>query len=218
MMPSSTTTVRRTQAERRGDAERALLDAAARLFARRGIDQTSLADIGQEAGYSRGLVNHHFGSKAALVERLTADAQRSFVAHLPAAEDRGEIDTLVGMAGSYLEFVRRDTTKSRAFFVMWGAALPFDASLRPVFVTDDARFRDGIADVVRTGQRNRIIDPDIDATGFAVAFVGLVRGITAQFLVDPDGVDVAAGSEVCERFIRAALIPRPATAGGDERA
>jgi hypothetical protein len=87
-----------------------------------------------------------------------------------------------------------------------------------VFVTDDARFRDGIAAVVRAGQRNRIIDPDIDASGFAVAFVGLVRGITAQFLVDPDGVDVAAGSEVCERFIRAALIPRPATAGGDERA
>src|SRR4051794_2746875 len=112
-MPSSTTTARRTQAERRGEAEGALLEAAARLFARRGIDQTSLADIGAEAGYSRGLVNHHFGSKAALVERLTAEAQRGFAAHLPPADAGGEIDTLVGIAGVYLDLVSRDTTRSR---------------------------------------------------------------------------------------------------------
>jgi AcrR family transcriptional regulator len=184
------------------------MEAAARLFARRGIDQTSLADIGEEAGYSRGLVNHHFGSKAVLVERLTADAQRSFVAGLPPTDPGGEIDTLVGIAGAYLELVSRDTTKSRAFFVMWGAALPVDALLRAVFVTGDARSRDGIADIVRAGQRHGAIDPEIDASGFAVAFVGLVRGITAQFLVDPDGVDMAGSHDVCERFIRAALTPR----------
>jgi AcrR family transcriptional regulator len=211
-MPSSTTTARRTQSERRGEAEQALLAAAARLFARRGIDQTSLADIGEEAGYSRGLVNHHFGSQAVLVERLTADAQRGFVAHLPLADDGREIDTLVGIAGVYLDVVRRDTTKSRAFFVMWGAALPVDALLRPVFVSDDALFRDGIAAIVRAGRRNRTIDTEIDAAGFALAFVGLVRGIAAQFLIDPDGVDVAGGREVCERFIRAALTPRRSTA------
>jgi AcrR family transcriptional regulator len=213
MIPSSTTTARRTQSERRGEAEQALLAAAARLFARRGIDRTSLADIGEEAGYSRGLVNHHFGSKAVLVERLTADAQRGFVAHLPPADGGGEIDTLVGIAGVYLDVVSRDTTRSRAFFVMWGAALPEDALLRPVFVSDDALFRDGVAAIVRTGQRNGTIDTEIDAAGFAVAFVGLVRGITAQFLIDPDGVDVAGGNEVCERFIRAALTPRRSTAG-----
>jgi AcrR family transcriptional regulator len=206
-MPSSAPTARRTQADRRSEAERALLEAAARLFARRGIDQTSLADIGEEAGYSRGLVNHHFGSKAALVERLTGDAQRSFVAHLPRAESGDEIDTLVGIAGAYLDMISRGTTETRSFYVMWGAALPADALLRPVFMTDDARFRDAIAALVETAQRNGTIDGGIDASGFAVAFVGLVRGITAQFLVDP-GVDVSGGADVCERFIRAALTPR----------
>jgi AcrR family transcriptional regulator len=184
------------------------MEAATRLFARRGIDQTSLADIGEEAGYSRGLVNHHFGSKAALVERLTADAQRSFVARVPRSDGGGEVDTLVGIAGAYLDMASRDTTRSRAFFVMWGAALPVDALLRPVFVTGDARSRDGIAAILRAGQRHGVIDAEIDASGFAVAFVGLVRGISAQFLIDPDGVDVARAQDVCERFIRAALTPR----------
>src|SRR5215469_2692749 len=65
---------RRSQAERRAEAEQGLLDAALRLFAKKGVESATLAEIGDAAGYSRGLANHHFGSKAALVERL---AQRS---------------------------------------------------------------------------------------------------------------------------------------------
>jgi AcrR family transcriptional regulator len=183
------------------------MEAASRLFARRGIDQTSLADIGKEGGYSRGWVNHHFGTKAGLVERLAADVQSAFVAQFPPAEPAGEVDSLVRIAAVYLEAVSRNATQLRAFFVMWGAALPEDALLRPVFVSDDALFRDGVADIVRAGLRHGAIDEDVDASGFAVAFVGLLRGIAAQFLIDPDGVDVASGNEMCERFIRAALSP-----------
>jgi AcrR family transcriptional regulator len=200
--------MRRTQAERRSEAEGALLDAAVRLFARKGIEQTSLADIGEEAGYSRGLVNHHFGSKAVLVERLAARAQSRFVAQLPPSGDGGEVDALVGMARTYLDIAGRDTTTgSRAFLVMWGAALPGDAALRPVFVTGDARFRDGVAAIVRAGQRNATIDATIDPAGFAVGLVGLLRGITAQLLIDPDGVDLTGASDICERFVRSALAP-----------
>lgn len=207
-MPSSTTAVRHTQAERRREAEGALLDAAVRLFARKGIDHTSLADIGEEAGYSRGLVNHHFGSKAVLVERLAARAQSRFVAQLLPSGGGDEIDALVGMARTYLDIVGRNPTSSRAFLVMWGAALPGDAAMRPVFVTDDARFRDGVAAIVRAGQSNATIDATIDTAGFAVAFVGLMRGTTAQLLIDPDGVDLTKVGDICERFVRSALSPR----------
>jgi len=73
---------RRTQRERSSQAEQALLDAAATLFALRGVDQTSLADVGELAGYSRGMVNHHFGSKAKLVAELAKRTQAQFVAQL----------------------------------------------------------------------------------------------------------------------------------------
>ncbi|HXY28870.1 MAG TPA: helix-turn-helix domain-containing protein, partial [Acidimicrobiales bacterium] len=60
---------RQSQAERRSRSEDALLDAAAELIAERGIQGASLANIGSRAGLSRGLPNHHFGSKDALVSR-----------------------------------------------------------------------------------------------------------------------------------------------------
>ena len=52
----------------------ALLDAAERLFAARGFDGASLAEIGGEAGLSRGTPNYFFGAKddlyAAVIERM----------------------------------------------------------------------------------------------------------------------------------------------------
>jgi AcrR family transcriptional regulator len=53
-------------------------DAAARLFARRGLMATRVADIAAEAGVSTGLVHHYFGTKnhlfSELVEGVLANA------------------------------------------------------------------------------------------------------------------------------------------------
>src|SRR5437879_4545649 len=192
-MPSTTVEppARRTQRERRAGAEQGLLAAAVRLFAAKGIDQTSLADIGEEAAYSRGLVNHHFGTKAALVERLAEQAQRRFAEKLASSEKAGGIGALVAIADAYLRSAAEATDEGRAFFVMWGAALPEDAALRPVFVTDDRRFRRAIEKRVVAAQERGTINSEVDEVGFAVAFVGLLRGVAAQFLVDRDGVDLA---------------------------
>lgn len=196
---------RRTQAERRNESEQALLDAAVRLFAARGIDQTSLAEIGEEAGYSRGLVNHHFGSKAALVERLAERSQRHFAASLRTGRPGG--DAVTALADAYLTAVLTAATEVRAFFVMWGAALPSDGQLRPVFMAGDARFRHTVETLVRAGQEDGTIVSDVNPPAFAVVFAGLVRGVAAQFLVAPDEVDIESARAECARFIRASLVP-----------
>jgi AcrR family transcriptional regulator len=202
---------RRTQTERRQAAERALLTAAARLFARRGIDTTSLAEIGDEAGYSRGLVNHRFGSKAALVERLAELAQGDFVHALRRPAPGEEADTLLAIISAYVDRAAQSAAESRAFFVMWGAAFPEDSPLRPVFIAGDRRFRDGIEALVRAGQSHGSIDAAVDPQGFAAAFVALLRGIGAQAVVDPAGVGTAGAKAAAVSFIRSALAPqRPA--------
>ncbi|MGO9558823.1 MAG: TetR/AcrR family transcriptional regulator [Acidimicrobiales bacterium] len=208
-MPSTAvaTPLRRTQLERRTDAEQGLLNAAVQLFASKGIDQTSLAEIGEAAGYSRGLVNHHFGSKAALVERLAERSQRRFIYGLSSLDEPDAVDALVAIADAYLRTVEEAADDARAFFVMWGAALPDDATLRSVFVTDDRRFRGAVEQLVVTGRARGTVRREVDPVGFAVAFVGLLRGASAQFLVDREGVDLGATTVACESFVRAALSP-----------
>src|SRR4029079_7563300 len=66
------------------DAERTrelILDAAERLFAQKGYEETSLADVGKHAGVSRATPGYFFGSKAelhhAVIERCFADVRRA---------------------------------------------------------------------------------------------------------------------------------------------
>jgi AcrR family transcriptional regulator len=196
---------RQTQAERREQTEQALLDAAARRFGRSGIDNTSLAEIGEEAGYSRGLVNHRFGSKAALVERLAENSQRAFVQTVQNTGYEDEAGAVLAVIDAYLDHVTQSATATRAFIVMWGAAFPEDSLLRPIFTTDDAHFRDGIKRLVRAGQNGGCISPGVNPEGFAVIFVALLRGIAAQFYVDPAGVDITAARAAAVTFVQAAL-------------
>lgn len=68
---------RRNQSERRAKTRRALLDAAAALFAERGYHKVSLDEIAARAGLTRGALHYNFGGKADLLltlldERLAA--------------------------------------------------------------------------------------------------------------------------------------------------
>jgi AcrR family transcriptional regulator len=63
-------TARRTQGQRRAETRRALLDAAAELFAKRGYHAVSLDEIAARAGYTRGALHYNFSGKQDLLLRL----------------------------------------------------------------------------------------------------------------------------------------------------
>src|SRR5690349_17893437 len=66
--PSPTTPPpRRTQAERRAVTQAKLLDAAVACLTDRGYAATSVVDVQQRAGVSRGALQHYWPSRAALV-------------------------------------------------------------------------------------------------------------------------------------------------------
>jgi AcrR family transcriptional regulator len=61
----------------------AILDAAERLFAERGYEATSLTDVGQQAGVSRGTPGYFFGSKSelwrAVLERCFSEGRTAVI-------------------------------------------------------------------------------------------------------------------------------------------
>jgi AcrR family transcriptional regulator len=59
-----------TQGERRAQTRRALLDAAAELFAARGVDGASIDAVAEVAGRTSGAVYDHFGGKEGLLFAL----------------------------------------------------------------------------------------------------------------------------------------------------
>jgi AcrR family transcriptional regulator len=65
--------------EREHDARSALLDAAARRYARFGPRKTTMEEVAREAGYSRATAYKHFANKDALYRALLDRATQRFV-------------------------------------------------------------------------------------------------------------------------------------------
>jgi TetR/AcrR family fatty acid metabolism transcriptional regulator len=84
----------RALAERTIDRRRDLLDAAVRVFARKGFHASRVGDIAEEAGVAHGLLYHYFRSKEEVLETifsevwelLAADTDRIEQADVPLRE------------------------------------------------------------------------------------------------------------------------------------
>ncbi|OXM63503.1 TetR/AcrR family transcriptional regulator [Amycolatopsis vastitatis] len=180
------TTARRTQQERRDQAESALLTAAAELVVEQGVRALTLANVGERAGYSRGIVTHHFGAKQALVERLARATQAGFV---PGLEDLPPgLDRLLRLIDGYLGELARIGVFNQAFLLLWAEAAT-QPELAAIFRERDAAFRADLSDDVEAGIADGIVDPAVSPAQTAVAVVGQLRGIALQRLLDPQSVD-----------------------------
>lgn len=193
----------RTQEQRRSQAEDALLTSAAELFADRGISATSVAAICEHAGYSHGLINHHFGSKTALVERLARRCQESFTAKLHPERLETGIEAILHFAMAYIDAASPGDVFSRCFLVMWGAA--FVSVSDDTFEQADQRSRDRIASWVKQGKQDGSIAAVVDGDAFAAVLLAMVRGICAQMVVSPQRLDAEKAKTEVSRVIQLAL-------------
>src|ERR1039457_7321259 len=110
-MPDSAATAGlRTAQQRRDATERLLGKAARRLVAERGSRSVSLADVGRLAGYSSGIVSHHFGSKQRLLAAAVQQAQQFDV---PTSGTFG-LERLIPGLSTYLRTLRDRAPGPRA--------------------------------------------------------------------------------------------------------
>jgi len=178
---------RRTHAERREEAERRLLDAALAIVAQRGSVRMTLAEVGEAAGYSRGLAAHRFGSKAGLVQALAGYIGEQFGqqrARGPALQPG--LAAIVGNIRFY--FGRRGAawTSSRAVLVLMNeSCIEAQPELRPVVSAYNRSALAWFEQHIATGIANGEIAPDNDPAVTAVILLGAMRGVMLQWLVDP---------------------------------
>ena len=78
----------RTQAVE--DKRRQLLDAAVRVFARKGFHASRVGDIAEEAGVAHGLLYHYFDSKDQLLEAVFHENWSVLVARIASVEETDE--------------------------------------------------------------------------------------------------------------------------------
>ena len=196
------TPARRTQEQRRAETERRVLDAAIELIARSGSRSITLAQVGEAAGYSRGIVYHQFGSRERLIEAVLDHAQRM---EYPDYAGDG-LEHVVAVVEHYLRAVARRSPTTRAFLQLWMESVAADPVVSPMFAERDEAFRRFFADAVRRGMDDGSIQPDVDATAAGAVLVALVRGTSLQLIGTPPPIaDVDALTREVLRTVRMAF-------------
>jgi TetR/AcrR family acrAB operon transcriptional repressor len=199
------------------ESRRRLLDAAEELFAERGFDKTSFADVGERSGISRGSIPWHFGNKAgllwAVVERA---AQQWRELYTPSPDPVG-----LGRAVQDAK-VQVRTPRASLLFMVAGEALETDSPIHDNYRDWHRAIRTHVAEWIATARAGAASSPSGDDEALATTVLGALIGLNLQWHVDPDGVDVDRALDALAALVRTAVWPdhdrrrrpRTARAGG----
>ena len=95
---------RRTQAERRAETRKALLEAARALIVEKGYAETATPEIVKAASVTRGALYHHFADKADLMRALVLQESEAIAADINAETDTSQTPLDAFMAGAQAYF------------------------------------------------------------------------------------------------------------------
>jgi AcrR family transcriptional regulator len=179
--------VRRKQADRREEAERRLVQAAIELISERGFQSLTLADVGERAGYSRGLPGHYFGIKDNLIVAVASHILDSFASYADRSSqtaDRG-LPTIIGRLRAYARAARRNRDISRATVMIYADALvnqALAARLSPLIQERTLAYKEEL----RAGMALGNVDAQADVEAVASALLAFVRGALGLSQLDPE--------------------------------
>jgi AcrR family transcriptional regulator len=203
--------LRKTQAERRQEAERRILDAAVDLISRQGIEGMTFEEIGTAAGCSRGLPRHYFGTKEGLLIRLAAEIGANFMTALqtPAFESASGVDRLILYVEAYLKRAQASHNRvARALQLMRAESLIATENLRKAMADANGLALQGIIDVITQGQQSGEIRSDVDPKTYAIYVTGALRGIVGLYLSDTGSMDMDGVGRTFTNALRVDLMPR----------
>jgi AcrR family transcriptional regulator len=195
-----------TQAERTAISDKAMLEAAIDLILERGTDKTTLAAIGDKAGYSRGLATYRFGSKAGLFDEVCKSISHRWLSYL--MRDVGELVGVEAMCAA-LDCIYRFTTESprdaQVLQILYCGAGSPTSEYRPTAVGIHQKQQDDVADWIRAGIENGSVRGDVDPALAATQYIAYITGMTYLRLINPDSTDFLNANDGMKEHLKMSL-------------
>jgi TetR/AcrR family fatty acid metabolism transcriptional regulator len=166
----------------RGEKRAHILEAATRVFARRGYHGARVSDIAREAGIAYGLVYHYFRNKEEILDTIFAERWGQFLDVVDgiAAGPQPASEKLRQLAALILFAYRRrsDWVKVLVFEIQRTSRFSEPEQIEAV-----GRLFRSVARIVRMGQESGELRSDLDANLVCLAFIGALETmITSQVM------------------------------------
>ena len=190
---------RRTKAEALATRNR-ILDAAERVFSRRGATRPSLDDIAAAAGVTRGAIYWHFRNKADLFAAMLARVTLPMEEMVGRSGDDALTDPLGYIRRCMVTVLRKTTDDAqtrRVFEIVCHKCEYVDemARVRDRYVEMRADCLGEIERGVRNAIRRGLLPAGVHARSAAVGLHALVDGLISNWLLDPKYFPLAREAE-----------------------
>jgi AcrR family transcriptional regulator len=178
---------------------RQILKAAVQVIAEKGLCDTGIKDVADQAGTSPALVIYYFGKKDVLLAEALSFADERFY-----AQTAGGVAELASARDRLVELVRRSCSVGESEddfdeWVLWldlWARAPRDPDVARDRAAMDRRWRTTIGEIVREGQAAgefTRIDPD----AFALRLAALIDGLAIQVVLEDPEVSGERMFDLC---------------------
>ena len=209
--------VRLSRAERREQTRQQLLTAAEACFVGRGFHATSVDQVAERAGYTKGAVYSNFAAKEdlffAVYERRVEHVLTEVV---PGLRQAGPEQALDWLATTTIDRRDRDEGWLAVFFEFWAHVLRHP-ELRERFAAIHARFLEPLADAVRqlAEDRGLALPSDLTASQVGLAWNAMELGLGLEHLTQPQAVDAVLARRMGWLLLDAVLATTQLSAGND---
>jgi len=185
-----------------------MLDAAIELVLENGTEKTTLAMIGERAGYSRGLATYRFGSKAGLFDALCKAIGRNWLEYLKrGTEGMTGIDAMCAALDTVYQWVTDTPNEARVLQILHcGSASP-GSEFQETSIGIHRRQLSDVIEWIEAGKQEGQIRDDVDANAAAAEYVAYTSGMSYLWLLSSDTFDFEKANTAMKTYLRSTLGP-----------
>ncbi len=204
-MSTDLSTPRQTQAERRQQSKDRLLAAGVEVIAEQGFARTTLAQIGERAGYSRETVRLRHGTKLELLETaMTGYDTRVFA---PTQDDTLDgLSQVLAINDALAQLARKEATLLRVVYRVYLESLSTLPELHEHAVRWVDESEAAVFASLQRGKKDGSVRADVDCAEAAFEWLNTAIGLAYRYLQRPEQ-DHAAALEAWKERLRRQLSP-----------
>jgi AcrR family transcriptional regulator len=180
---------RRTRKEQQAHTRSCLMSSAAKVFARRGLQQASIDEVAEDAGFTKGAFYANFKNKEELFLAMLDERFAGRLEEIERATSGGdEPEEQARRAGlDFSDYLAADPEWQRLFFE-FAAYAARNEDFRQELVTRYGALRDRIASMYARRSEELGVEAPVPHDQIAMMTFAMANGIALEQLLEPDAV------------------------------
>lgn len=180
---------RQTRKEKQAHTRRSLMRSASKLFSQHGLQNTSIDDVAEDAGYTKGAFYANFASKDELFLEMLDEhfAQRTEELRRILADDSSDDEKAIRAGDDFARMLRSDPEWQRLLFEFTAYAVR-NEDFRRELLARRRMLRDTITAALRARADELGIDPSVPVEQVGQMTGAMAAGFAVERLLDGDEV------------------------------